>query len=154
MRAAWLREPDPGLADTFVHAFQRLVAAAGPEVPNWPTRLIDLAVALDRRYRLYEPDGQRTDLDEAIWLTEEAIGAAAGDGGVLIHAHKVRAPMLMIRDELTPGSTDLAAAVQSFAALVDLTPPDHPEYGRHQANLARVRTLLRGAGPPPADPRP
>ncbi len=39
VRAGWLREPDPELADTFVCAFQRLVDAAGPDVPNWPTRL-------------------------------------------------------------------------------------------------------------------
>lgn len=155
VRAAWLREPDPALADTFVRAFQRLVAAAGPDVPNWPTRLIDLAVALDQRYRVHEPHGKRTDLDEAIRLTDEAISTTQeSDRGVLTRAHKVRAPMLMTRDELTPGSTDLAAAAQSFAALVDLTGPEHPDYGRHQANLENVRTLLRGAEPPQADPRP
>ena len=154
VRAAWLRQPHPDLADTFVRAFQRLVAAAGPDVPNWPTRLIDLAAALDERYRLHEPDGERSDLDDAIRLTDEAISAAGGDRNVLLRAHKVRAPMLMTRDELTPGSTDLTAAAESFGALVELTAPDDPAYGRHQANLAAVRSLLRGAEPPPADPGP
>ncbi|MDQ7907593.1 hypothetical protein RB614_24025 [Phytohabitans sp. ZYX-F-186] len=153
VRAAWRRERDSGLADTFVRAFERLVEVAGQEVPNWPTRLLDLAVAFDQRYRLHEPHGALSDLEQGIRLADEAISAAAGDRDLLIRAHKIRAPMLMTRDELTPDSTDLVAAAVSFAALVDLTPHDHPEYRRHRANLEKMQHLLHTTQPPAGRPR-
>jgi hypothetical protein len=142
VRAAWRRAPSRGLADTFVHAFRRLVDMAGPDVPNFPTRLLDLAAALDSRYSFDESHGVRADLNTAIDLTRQAIAAAADDRDVVRRAHLLLGPMLVTRDEITPGSDDLPAALASYRTVVELTNTDDPQYDARLQNLRRAQQLI------------
>jgi hypothetical protein len=68
VRAASRRAASRGLADTYVHAFRRLVDLAGPEVPNLATRPLDLAAAMGARYMFDESPGMPDDLNGAIEL--------------------------------------------------------------------------------------
>jgi hypothetical protein len=157
VRAAWRRQPDPVLADLYVRAFQRLVEFAGPDIPGHPTRLLDLAAALYARFDHLQPDGAAADLNEAIRLTNQTLAACAADPAAdpaaAIRAHQLRAPMLAHRDELQPGTVDLAEAGESFRALVELTHPDDPQHADYRRRLAMVQQLLAGPNqPPPTSP--
>ncbi|MET7396277.1 hypothetical protein ABZS66_22620 [Dactylosporangium sp. NPDC005572] len=142
VRAAWRRQPDPQLADLLVHAFQRLIEMSDPISPAHPTRLLDLAATLSGRYDYLRPGGDLADLDEAIRITDEVIAASTDDAALLIRAHKLRGPMLADRDETNPGSTDLAEAVVSFRALVDLTDPADPQHADLVRRLSHAQVLL------------
>lgn len=143
VRAAALRDQrDALLAELFVNSFQRILDVAGSNQSNWSGRVLDLAAARDHRYRAAASGGDPADLDEGIRLTEQVIEAAAGDSGAVVRAHKLRAPMLIERDELAPGA-DLHAAEQSLQTIVDLTQPGDPARAYTQQRLTAVQELLR-----------
>ncbi len=142
VRAAWRRTPSRGLAETFVHAFRRLIDLAGPDVPNYPTRLLDLAAALDARYEFDESHGALKDLNTAIDLTRQAISVAPDDRDIVRRAHLLLGPMLVTRDEVDPGSADLAAALDSYRTIVELTDTDDPQYEARLRNLRRAQQLV------------
>ncbi|RSM39903.1 hypothetical protein DMB66_57770 [Actinoplanes sp. ATCC 53533] len=141
VRAAWRRAPSRGLADTFVHAFRRLVDLAGPDVPNFPTRLLDLAAALDARYGFDEPQGVLEDLNTAIGLAQQAISVAPDDRDVVRRAHLLLGPMLVTRDEVNPGFEDITAALGSYRTVVELTDTDDLQYEARLLNLRRAQQL-------------
>ena len=142
VRAAWRRTPSRRLADTFVHAFRRLIDLAGPDVPNFPTRLLDLAAALDARYEFDESHGVFKDLNTAIDLARQAISVAPEDRDIVRRAHLLLGPMLVTRDEVNPGSADLAAALDSYRTIVELTDTDDPQYEARLRNLRRAQQLV------------
>lgn len=147
VRAAALRdERNALLAALFVQAFQRILDVAGSNTTNWSGRVLDLAAAYDHRYLAAAPDGDPADLDEGIRLTEQVIEASAADPAALLRAHKLRAPMLMVRDELAPGA-DLQAGERSFQAIVDLSPLGDPMLADTKQRLAATRMLLSGRPP-------
>lgn len=149
VRAAAVRDRrDAVLAELFVRSFRRILEVAGSNTTNWSGRVLDLAAAHDHRYRAATPDGDLADLDEGIRLTEQVLKASAADPAAVLRAHKLRAPMLMERDELRPGA-DLHAAEQSFQAIVDLTPPGHPTLADTKQRLAATQMLLRRRPPQP-----
>lgn len=143
VRAAWRRAPSRGLADTFVRAFRRLVDLAGPKVPNFPTRLLDLSAALDARFTVDESRGALDDLNVAIDLASQAIRAAPEDRGVVRRAHQLLGPILVTRDEVVPGCGDLEAAVASFRKVVELTDADDPQYPAYLAKLRTAEHLVK-----------
>lgn len=149
VRASWRRRADPQLADTFVRAFARLVEIAGPDVPNVPTRLLDLAAALAARYRSREPHGDPADLRTAVQLTDQALSAAAADTAAVRRAHKLRGPILVGLGEIEPGCGALHQAVESFARIVELTEPTDVAYDYHRLRLADAQRLLDRASTPP-----
>ncbi|OJF14181.1 hypothetical protein [Couchioplanes caeruleus] len=104
VRAAWKRQPDPQLADTFVRAFARIIDKAGPDRPQVATRLLDCAAALDARFDSRGSDGDPGDLREALRLTEQGLAASGGDRAVVQRAHKLRGPMLIALDEIDPAA--------------------------------------------------
>jgi len=57
-------------------------------------------------------------------------------------AHLLRGPMLVIRDEINPGSGDLASAADSFRIAAEMTAPDDPQYAARQQNLASIQRLV------------
>lgn len=142
VRAAWRRAPSRELADTFVHAFRRLVDVAGPGVPNFPTRLLDLTAALDARYAFDESQGRRDDLDTAIDLAYQAIATAPNEHDITRRAHLLLGPLLITRDELNAGSDDLIAALNSYRIVVDLTDTDDPLFETRLENLRRAQQLV------------
>lgn len=142
VRATWRRTPSRELADTFVHAFRRLVDMAGPDVPNFPTRLLDLAAARYARYMFDESMGAIEDVNSAVELAGQAIGAAPDDRDVVRRAHLLLGPVLVTRDEITPGTDDLAAALVSYRTVVELTDADDPQYEARVLNLRRAQQVI------------
>lgn len=114
-------------------------------------RLLDLSAALSARFGFLEPTGDAGDLDVAIQLTDQVLASTA-EPAIMIRAHKLRGPALVTRDEIRPGTGDLARTTASFQALVDLTDPADPQHADLQHRLAGARRLLAETHQPPNPP--
>lgn len=140
VRAAFDRAPQLDLADVLVRAYQRVIEVAGPTVPGYPTRLLNLADAFDARHQARQPEDPATvaDVQAAADLVEDSIAADPKDPGVLLRTHLIRGRVRLHRWRLLAEPADLDAAAESYQRAVDLSGPDSP----HRAEcLDQLRTV-------------
>jgi hypothetical protein len=110
--------PDPEKA---VHAIRETLAAAPPDDPARPERLLALGHALIKRF---ERSGRATDLDEAIQVIGEATAAAPADHQAMYAS--VLGMSLRERFEHTGRRQDLDDAIRVGGEALDATPVGHP----------------------------
>ena len=143
VRAAWRRNPDRALADTFVTAFARLLDYTSVQAPEYPTRLLDLAAAKSSRDEITEWRTDTADLDDGIALTDQALAHPHATTATIQRSHQLRGPMLIARLERNHDPADLERAQTSLQALVDLAPDqDSREQAEEDAEALR-RLYLR-----------
>lgn len=154
--AAWqraLQQPqfDVRLADVALRSRQRRLDVAGPAIAGYPARLLDLAAL----YWLQSDIPDRpTYLDQTIEVAEQALARddVRADRALSRRAHLLLGPAFQRRAEQQHRPEDLAAAIASRQAAVDLTDPTDPILPARLERLAEAQQL-RIAGDRAPTPR-
>lgn len=128
---------DMRIVDVLLRSRQRLLGVAGPKVPGYPARLLDVAAAHSIRSATRD---NNSDLDRAIELVDEVLARDVGkhERAITRRAHLLRGPALQRRAQRRQRSGDLDAAIESFRAAVELTDRDDPALPTYQARLVEA----------------